>query len=49
MMAKMRHMAGINKVPFAVDYIIDLLNDTNKKYVVSFCIIRMLMSFLILP
>lgn len=34
MMAKMRHMAGINKVPFAVDYIVDLLNDTNKKYVI---------------
>lgn len=36
MMAKMRHLAGKNKIPFAVDYIVDLINDTNKKFVLFY-------------
>ena len=32
--AKMRHVTGISKVPFAVEYITDLMNDTKDKLVV---------------
>lgn len=32
--AKMRHCTGISKVPFATEYITDLMNDTKEKVVV---------------
>lgn len=32
--AKLRHKAGINKIPFAVEYVTDFINDTNKKIVI---------------
>lgn len=31
--AKMRHMTGISKVPFTVEYVMDLMNDTNEKVI----------------
>jgi len=33
-MSKLRHISGLNKVPFCAEFITDFLNDTNKKIVV---------------
>lgn len=31
---KLRHKAGVNKVPFCVDFTVDFINDTNRKIVI---------------